>query len=146
MAHSSDGFDPRPAVAGFTERFPRRTGPLPFETAPPPPQAPVDRADPAGLLALHEAGRRATELYSGPVGELVARELHSVAEFGFRFAHDTLTRRLVEHLLGPDAGRSGPVGGPPVPGDGVRDAGRSRHRAHPADVRVPRFQEFHSRA
>lgn len=53
------------------------------------------------LEQLREARRRATETYPGPVGDLIARELEAVAEFGFRFARGTLYRRLVDHLLDP---------------------------------------------
>lgn len=41
---------------------------------------------------------RATQLYPGPVGELVARELLSWAEFGYVLGPDALLRRVVAEL------------------------------------------------
>lgn len=45
------------------------------------------------------AARHARQLYPGPVGELVFRELSAYADFGFRFAGDGLIPRLVATVL-----------------------------------------------
>ena len=45
-----------------------------------------------------EAAHRARNAYPGPLGELVARELTSYAEFGYRFG-DGLIPRLVAAVL-----------------------------------------------
>ncbi len=101
--------DGRPAILRFVERFKRASGTSPSATPPATPQAAgsgLGRAigDSLGrpeLERLREARRRATEMYPGPVGELIVRDLEAVAEFGFRFARGTLYRRLLDHLLDP---------------------------------------------
>jgi hypothetical protein len=50
-------------------------------------------------MRLRAAAFRATRLYPGPVGELLARELLSWEEFGYRFGGNQLVTRLVEHVL-----------------------------------------------
>ena len=48
---------------------------------------------------LRAAAFRATRLYPGPVGELLAHELTTWDEFGYRLGGDRLIMRLVEHVL-----------------------------------------------
>jgi hypothetical protein len=50
-------------------------------------------------MRLRAAGFRATRLYPGPVGELVARELMTWEEFGYRLGGSQLIMRLVDHVL-----------------------------------------------
>lgn len=62
------------------------------------------RAEPPGELvhwqrALLAASVRAVTLYPGPVGELIARELHDALQFEFLATTAGQTRRLVEYLL-----------------------------------------------
>lgn len=83
------------------------------------------RAEPPGELvhwqrALLAATARALTLYPGPVGELIARELHDALQFEFLATTAGQTRRLVEYLLAqPSDTASTPPGGT---GDG-------KHRA-----------------
>lgn len=42
----------------------------------------------------------AVRLYPNAVGELLAREMSSWGEFGYRFGGDRLVARLVEHVEG----------------------------------------------
>lgn len=53
---------------------------------------PVDRAQ------LRAAAGRARLLYPGPVGEMVAMELNSWEQIGFRYGNHSLISRLVEFL------------------------------------------------
>lgn len=50
-------------------------------------------------MRLRAAAFRATRLYPGPVGELVARELLTWEEFGYRLGGNQLVMRLVDHVL-----------------------------------------------
>ena len=50
-------------------------------------------------MRLRAAAFRVTRLYPGPVGELLARELLSWEEFGYRLGGGRLMMRLVEHVL-----------------------------------------------
>lgn len=56
-------------------------------------------------MAAHEANRiraaafRAKNLYPGPVGELINRELLTWEEFGFRVGDHSLVRRLVDDVM-----------------------------------------------
>jgi len=45
------------------------------------------------------AAFRATRLHPGPVGDLLARELRAVADFGYRVAPDSLVARAAATLL-----------------------------------------------
>jgi hypothetical protein len=93
------------AVLRFVERFKRASGTSASTTTPGAGSRPRPGiGDALGAVEseqLCEAGRRATERYPGPVGDLIARDLEAVAEFGFRFAEGTFYRRLVDHLLEP---------------------------------------------
>jgi hypothetical protein len=59
----------------------------------------------AGKLAKHELGRirtaahHAARVYPGPVGELLARELHAHADFRYQFGTDGLIARLAAEIL-----------------------------------------------
>ncbi|OLT05538.1 hypothetical protein BJF90_00130 [Pseudonocardia sp. CNS-004] len=50
-------------------------------------------------MRLRAAALRAARLYPGPVGELVARELITRDEFGYRIGGGQLVMRLVDHVL-----------------------------------------------
>lgn len=50
-------------------------------------------------MRVRAAAARAPKLYPGPVGELIARELDSWAELGYRVGPG-LTARLCDHVLG----------------------------------------------
>ena len=63
-----------------------RPGPGP--ATPPPPMSHDERS------TLRTAAFRARKLYPGPLGELAARELMAVDEFGFRFLNGSLIDRL----------------------------------------------------
>lgn len=75
--------------------------------APIPPPAPelipINRPDPmssADKMRLREAARRATQLYPGPIGQVLSRELMTWEEFGFRICGHSLVWKLVDELLG----------------------------------------------
>ncbi|MGH3939150.1 MAG: hypothetical protein ACRDTG_11055 [Pseudonocardiaceae bacterium] len=81
------------------------------------------RPEPAEQLvrwqrALLGAAERAVELYPGPVGELIARELHDALQFEFMAATDGQTHRLVKYLLAqPPEAASNPHDGSPAGGE-----------------------------
>jgi hypothetical protein len=47
---------------------------------------------------IRAAAVRATQLYPGPVGELIARELGAWEAFGYRLDQSGLIARLVDHI------------------------------------------------
>lgn len=47
------------------------------------------------------AAMRALQRYPGPVGEYLARELHSVADFGWQLVSSNVLARLRDELLEP---------------------------------------------
>jgi hypothetical protein len=49
---------------------------------------------------LNKAAERALNLYPGPVGELVHREIQAYLNFGQGFAQASLITRLVEDIVG----------------------------------------------
>ena len=51
------------------------------------------------LQRVRAAALRATRVYPGPVGQMVARELRAYAEFGHRFGTDGLIDRIASELL-----------------------------------------------
>ena len=55
--------------------------------------------DPHQVARARAAARRVENLYSGPLGRLVARELTAYAEFGLRLAPDGLTESLIAQIL-----------------------------------------------
>lgn len=63
---------------------------------PTPDQRLVERKAQARLAA-----DRAEILYSGPVGEMLARELNVWANFAYRFADSALIDQLIDYLLDP---------------------------------------------
>lgn len=72
---------------------------LPLPTAPVTrPTARPDLLGPEGRLRLRAAAARAGQLYPGPVGELIARELDIWAELGYRIGPG-LAARLADHVL-----------------------------------------------
>lgn len=50
-------------------------------------------------MRLRAAAFRASRLYPGPVGELLARELLTWEEFGYRLGAHLLIMRLVDYVL-----------------------------------------------
>lgn len=63
------------------------------------PTAPPPRLDHHEKMKVRAAAFRATRIYPGAVGELLARELLSLEEFGFRFDKHGLTARLVDEIM-----------------------------------------------
>jgi hypothetical protein len=57
------------------------------------------RMDHHQRMRLRTAAFRATQVYPGPVGELLCRELLDWEEFGYRFGGGALVSRLTDHLL-----------------------------------------------
>lgn len=86
------------------------------------------RPEPAAALvdwqrALLAAAARAVVLYPGPVGELVARELHDALQFEFMATTGGQTRRLVDYLLAqPPVAVGNPPDGSPGGGEHRADA------------------------
>lgn len=86
------------------------------------------RAEPPGEVVrwqrdLLAAAGRAVMLYPGPVGELIARELHDALQFEFMAATDGQTRRLVTYLLAqPPLAANNPRDGSSVGGEHRADA------------------------
>jgi hypothetical protein len=76
----------------------------------PVPRPPEVRGDAHGL-ALHERSRlraaahHARRVYPGALGELVARELHETAEFGYGPGRSGLAARLAAQVLAMPASR-----------------------------------------
>jgi hypothetical protein len=48
------------------------------------------------------AAFRVGRLYPGPVGEVLALELRTWEQFGYRLGGDSMIARLVEHVMGLD--------------------------------------------
>lgn len=59
---------------------------------------PLERMESPERIRLRSAAARACQIYPGPVGELIARELDTWAELGYVIGPG-LTTRLVEHVL-----------------------------------------------
>ena len=57
------------------------------------------RMDRHQRMRLRTAAFRAAQVYPGPVGELLCRELLDWEEFGYRFGGGALVSRLTDHLL-----------------------------------------------
>lgn len=55
--------------------------------------------DAAKKIEITQAQLKATRLYPGPVGELVAKELSDYAKFGFRFDQAGFSERLLQQVL-----------------------------------------------
>lgn len=55
---------------------------------------------PAQKVRVRRAARRAREVYPGPIGEVLAGELYSYADQGWRSPDDGLQERLIRELLG----------------------------------------------
>jgi hypothetical protein len=62
-------------------------------------------------MRLRAAAFRATRLYPGPVGEVLAEEVLTWEQFGYRLGGGRLVMRLVDHLLtaAPPATGAGPT-------------------------------------
>ena len=59
----------------------------------------IGRMDHYQRMRLRTAAFRAAQVYPGPVGELLCRELLDWEEFGYRFGGGALVTRLTDHLL-----------------------------------------------
>jgi len=68
--------------------------------------APIRRQTAAQWARIHAAAQLARQLYPGPVGELVARELVSYAELGW-LVPETMVERLTGHIEEATATASG---------------------------------------
>jgi hypothetical protein len=56
------------------------------------------RMDRHQRMRLRTAAFRAAQVYPGPVGELLCRELLDWEEFGYRFGGGAFMTRLIDHL------------------------------------------------
>lgn len=75
------------------------------------------RIEPHEKLRLLTAAYHAKKKYPGPVGELIAREIESWADFGYRFDNSALVPRVVKEVMNvqPAAISENPgVGGSPA--------------------------------
>jgi len=88
---------------------PTRTtiGPLPGPGAPD--AGPVERTEAADRVRIREAAARAAQVYPGPVGELLSRELMSWEQFGYRLGSRTAIMQIVDQILREYSARSAPV-------------------------------------
>lgn len=66
---------------------------------PPAIQGDAQRLHPHESAGLRAAALHARRVYPGPLGELAHRELTAYADFGYRFATDSLIRRLATEIL-----------------------------------------------
>jgi hypothetical protein len=60
------------------------------------PAVPMDHHE---KMRMRTAASRAIQVYPGPVGQLISRELLMWEEFGFRLGGGSLVRQLVEDVL-----------------------------------------------
>ncbi|WP_214370844.1 hypothetical protein [Pseudonocardia sp. H11422] len=68
----------------------------------------------ADVVRIRVAAARALQVYPGPVGQLVARELYAYLELGWLLPHDGLAERIIRDVLdSPAPGR--PAGGASAP-------------------------------
>jgi hypothetical protein len=58
------------------------------------------RSEASDRARIREAAVRATEVYPGPVGELLSRELLSWDQFGYRLGSRTTIMQIVDQILG----------------------------------------------
>lgn len=61
-----------------------------------PPPAPMDHHE---KMRLRAAAFRANQLYPGPVGKILERELLAWHEFGYRLGRDSTVMALVQHVM-----------------------------------------------
>lgn len=59
----------------------------------------MERLDVNEVNRYRSAASRATRVYSGPVGELISRELLAFVDFGYRFGSAVLMRNLADHVM-----------------------------------------------
>lgn len=62
---------------------------------------PLGRSEATDRALIREAAVRATQVYPGPVGELLSRELLSWEQFGYRLGSHASIMRIVEQILSP---------------------------------------------
>jgi len=60
------------------------------------PSLPMQHED---KMRIRAAAFSATQVYPGPVGELLARELLGWEEFGYRFGGSSLINALIDHIM-----------------------------------------------
>jgi len=95
-------------------------GPLPGAGAPH--AGPVERSEAADRVRIREAAMRATQVYPGPVGELLSRELMSWEQFGYRLGSRTAIMQIVDQILSESARRTDRTGEPASPDTRVHAA------------------------
>lgn len=94
--HATLAGEPVPPTQTFTGPLPR---PGDLDTGP------VERTEAADRVRLREAAARAAQVYPGPVGELLSRELISWEQFGYRLGSRTTIMQIVDQILGAYAGQ-----------------------------------------
>lgn len=70
---------------------------------------PVERSEAADRVRIREAAVRAAQVYPGPVGELLSRELLSWEQFGYRLGSRTAIMQIVDQVLNECASLSTPT-------------------------------------
>ena len=60
---------------------------------------PLGRSETMDRALIREAAVRANQIYPGPVGELLSRELLSWEQFGYRLGSRTSIMQIVEQIL-----------------------------------------------
>lgn len=73
--------------------------PEPLYAPPTPPRAVVAAPVPDRRARIRAAAHRALQLYPGPVGNLVKRELEAAEEWGQAIDAHGLTMQVVDHIL-----------------------------------------------
>lgn len=64
---------------------------------------PAERSMAADRVRIREAAARAAQVYPGPVGELLSRELLSWEQFGYRLGSRTAIMQIVDQILDANA-------------------------------------------
>lgn len=59
----------------------------------------MTKMDPHEMMRIRAAAYRATRVYPGSVGQLIARELNAWVDFGEKFGGDGLIKGLVDDVM-----------------------------------------------
>jgi hypothetical protein len=78
---------------------PARTSPLPSPVEADTGVGPMGRSEAMDRALIREAAVRAGQVYPGPVGELLSRELLSWEQFGYRLGSRTSIMQIVQQIL-----------------------------------------------